>query len=412
MTARRGEGVYTAFARLKYPDGTTTDATADFTYDSSQPADGSVTAAAGVSTITLSWSGFSDNGTGIARNEVHGGQGGIAPRCSKGEPVWSGTATSTSFSGLLGELHSYRVCAVDRAGHRSSGSVARATPDTESDPPVVSAIQLDDGSGWTGDREVMLTAVVSDASGVAGVCTTEGNSCTNYVPWTPPVPVELSGGSDDKTLHVYFEDIHGNRTPSAESAKVTFDNTRPDNGEVAFEPREGAAAISWSGFSDAHSELASYRAVWAEDRAPATATRAPSRTRAATLPCLSAVCRRVSATACGCAPSTSWVGCPPEPRRGRPSRASTMHPSSPTSPWATAPSTGGAGRGCPSTPPTPPASTRCASKSAPPRRAACGAASTSSSSSPWRAGRRAPARCTCGSKTPRATARPAPPRPR
>ena len=79
--------------------------------------------------IALSWSGFSDRGSGIARYVLMSTTARSAPaNCTSGTPTYSGTATSFAHTRLTGgTVYRYRLCAVDNAGNFSAGVTGQAT---------------------------------------------------------------------------------------------------------------------------------------------------------------------------------------------------------------------------------------------------------------------------------------------
>jgi parallel beta-helix repeat protein len=104
-----------------------------FWIDATPPVDGGLTAVAGSAQVQLTWSGFKDATSGLApatpyRLVVKVG-GAPARRCTSGTQIFSGTAQSFGHQGLTkGLTYYYRLCAVDRAGNTSSGTVKSARP--------------------------------------------------------------------------------------------------------------------------------------------------------------------------------------------------------------------------------------------------------------------------------------------
>jgi hypothetical protein len=79
--------------------------------------------------LSLSWSGFSDAGAGLASYKVVYGTTSTASACASGTTGYSGTATSTTIGGLTAGTPIYvRVCAVDAVGNTSTGKTDTATP--------------------------------------------------------------------------------------------------------------------------------------------------------------------------------------------------------------------------------------------------------------------------------------------
>ncbi|HPP64899.1 MAG TPA: fibronectin type III domain-containing protein, partial [Candidatus Paceibacterota bacterium] len=96
------------------------------------PTNGTLTATPGNQQISLSWSGFSDSGSGLATTNTYKlvYQTGSSPSsCSVGTQIYLGTNTSYTHTGLTnGTTYYYRVCAYDAVGNISTGATTYATP--------------------------------------------------------------------------------------------------------------------------------------------------------------------------------------------------------------------------------------------------------------------------------------------
>lgn len=96
--------------------------------DTTAPTNGTLSATAGNSQVSLSWSNFSDSG-GIASYKLVYSTVSSPSSCSTGTQIYSGTNTSYTHTGLTnGTTYYYRVCATDNAGNTSSGAIASAIP--------------------------------------------------------------------------------------------------------------------------------------------------------------------------------------------------------------------------------------------------------------------------------------------
>jgi fibronectin type 3 domain-containing protein len=97
--------------------------------DTIGPTNGTLTATPGDTQVTLDWTGFMDAGSGIESYKVVYAKGSVPLSCSVGTVIYSGTALSTTHTGLTnGTKYGYRVCAKDKAGNVSTGATATATP--------------------------------------------------------------------------------------------------------------------------------------------------------------------------------------------------------------------------------------------------------------------------------------------
>ncbi len=149
-TLPSGDGTKTVYAWYKDAAGNvSTTASASILLDQTPPTNGTLTANAGSGQVALSWSGFSDGGSGLASTNTYKlmfSTGGFpAASCTSGTQLLLGTATSFTHTGLTnGTTYSYRVCAFDAAGNVSTGATASDTPEgsgglsfTFTDDPLV-----------------------------------------------------------------------------------------------------------------------------------------------------------------------------------------------------------------------------------------------------------------------------------
>ncbi len=117
-------GLRTVYLWLKDGAGNVSGpAIAQVLYDATAPAGGVLNAVAGPGSATLTWGGFSDPGTGVARYRLVYATGGTpASYCTSGIELYAGTGTSFEITGLLKAVsYGFRVCATDGAGNTSAG---------------------------------------------------------------------------------------------------------------------------------------------------------------------------------------------------------------------------------------------------------------------------------------------------
>ena len=224
--------------------------------DRVRPENGTLTAQHGIGSATLSWSGFSDDASGLDSYAVYYADGRRAPRCD-GTPLWTGTATTATVGNLpIGEHASFRVCAVDVAGNLSTGVTATVLPAAELDAPVGS-ITVEGGTGWTRFRQVYLEPSATDASDVTHVCLSHEDTCDDWDPLRSRMRWTLPPNEGVHTVNAWFKDEWGN-VSAPTSVDVGYDRTDPSTGSLTVTPGNGAASLSWSGFSDAHSGPVTY----------------------------------------------------------------------------------------------------------------------------------------------------------
>lgn len=99
------------------------------------PTDGTLTVTPGNYQNSLSWSGFSDTGSGLAATNTYKvvflTTGAPNAACSNGTQVYLGSGTSTIHTSLTGgTTYYYRVCAYDAVGNISNGATNNGVPTT------------------------------------------------------------------------------------------------------------------------------------------------------------------------------------------------------------------------------------------------------------------------------------------
>src|SRR5204863_108222 len=131
-TLASGDGSKTVYAWYKDAAGNvSTIAAASILLDQTAPSNGSAAALPGSSQVTVSWSGFTDAGSGLATTNPYKLVSSTIdfPASCSGTPLFSGSQTSFTHSSLTnGTTYFYRLCATDNAGNTSTGITASATP--------------------------------------------------------------------------------------------------------------------------------------------------------------------------------------------------------------------------------------------------------------------------------------------
>jgi hypothetical protein len=231
-------------------------------FDNVKPTNGTLSAVGSSGQVALSWSGFNDVNSGIIGYRVVFAAGNSAPTsCLAGTSVYNSTGLSVTHPGLTnGTTYSYRACAVDSAGNVSTGSTAQARPASEYNPPTGS-VTLNANAAFTGATTVTVATSASDASGVVSMCISNTTSCTSFSAFSASKSFTLASGAGLKTVRVWLRDGQNNTTTTPLSDTITLDNVKPTDGSVSASMGGGTVSLSWSGFSDSLSGIASYKVV-------------------------------------------------------------------------------------------------------------------------------------------------------
>jgi hypothetical protein len=266
-TLATGDGAKTVTVWLRDSLGNTHTASAaprdTIILDGTPPVNGTATFVTGSAGREVRWGGFSDATSGIASYRVVAASGTTPPAsCAVGTVVYEGIGTAVAdLTQTGGAPFSYRVCALDRAGHTSTGAALIGTALPETNPPTGS-ITLNAGAAWTRTTGVTVAIDATDASAITGMCISEAATCTTFVTYATSKAFTLSSTNGAKTVRVWLRDQWGNTTPTPLAAQIGLDSVLPTNGSVTASVNATTVNLAWSGFSDATSGVASYRVVF------------------------------------------------------------------------------------------------------------------------------------------------------
>lgn len=257
------------------PGGRRVLATATVALDRQAPTPGAATAEGAPASIRVSWAPATDTGAGVAAHALHVAPGVTAPDCDSGAaPAWTGGPDATEALLALPEptVHAVRLCITDAVGNTAAAPLLRATPLPDTAPPTVHRLVLSGGQPAITTREVRLEGEVVDPSGAIQVCASEtaagAADCRAWRSWASGMAVDLADVDGPHTLRLWFRDRYGNTTDAVERS-VLVDRTGPRDGTVAGTDVGGEVVLSWSGFTDLHSEVVAYVVKTAPTWAPA-----------------------------------------------------------------------------------------------------------------------------------------------
>ncbi len=239
------------------------------TVDQGAPTMGTLTTTAGDGEISLAWGGFREGGSGLDTYILTASQTGYpGASCTDSTEVYNGTATTTTHTGLTnGDEWYYRLCAVDAVGNVAPGIVARGTAAPELEGPTGTIVAAG-GADWTSAQPVPVAITASDASAITEMCLGRVANCWDYVPFAETATVNLGGGVSQRTVYLYLKDEWGN-IAGPYTDTVGLDTRAPTRGSLSATRGNQQVALSWGGFRDAGSGVASYKVVGAVGSAPA-----------------------------------------------------------------------------------------------------------------------------------------------
>ncbi len=247
---------------------TSAPAVAAIGYDIEAPSLPIVTSSTSSGAVALSWSGVTDNLSGVAENIVVMVEGARPPsRCTLGTEIYRGADTSASATGLTdGTAYSFRVCSVDAAGNISTGGAAVAMPlaGGASGPSLV----INDGAARTSNRMATLTI---DGDGANYMCIGTSNKCRKWTPVLDTLTYRLPGRQGEVMLYAFFADA--SLTPVSLAAdSIIVDTRKAVDGVMTVTKGNQALDLSWTDAKDLLSGVASYVVVQEVNSTTAPAT--------------------------------------------------------------------------------------------------------------------------------------------
>ncbi len=172
-------------------------------FDWLSPRNGTAAATVDGTTISLSWSGFTEDVSSIAAYVVVRGDDYAPESCAEGEEVGRGLFTELDVEDLAPGRHGFRVCAVDAAGNISSGDTVRATVEAPETPPIVVDFSAAGGATTVCDRDVELRLTATGASDITRMCIDKNDECRVWIAYNDQPTWRLSAGAGTKTLHAW-----------------------------------------------------------------------------------------------------------------------------------------------------------------------------------------------------------------
>lgn len=122
------DGVQTVKVWFKDSNGNTVMVEDSIRVDATAPSAGTLTATPGSGSVSLSWTGITDTGSGLHSYKlVYSSTANPGSKCETGTVLYSGTNTSFSHTSLPAGNHYYRLCARDNLGTMSAGVTKKAT---------------------------------------------------------------------------------------------------------------------------------------------------------------------------------------------------------------------------------------------------------------------------------------------
>ena len=284
FTLSTGDGSKTLFAWYKDGGGNVSPtASASINLDQTAPVSGSLLTTVSGTQISLSWAGFSDAGSGVNPSSyklVFSTTGSPAANCATGTVLAGGAANTFVHLGLsVGTTYYYRACASDNVGNVATGATATGTLTVLGSGPSGSMV-INGNAPFTNSLNVTANLSASAGAGINGYwlsfsSTPPFATDTGWVAVIPTtsfsasVPYTLVFTTDGtKSLFAWFKDVAGN-VSAVSSDTIVLDRTTPNNGTLTANGSLAQVALTWAGFSDVGSGIASYTLIHSTTSLPA-----------------------------------------------------------------------------------------------------------------------------------------------
>jgi hypothetical protein len=258
------------YVRFRDPWGNTSDAVSDtIIFDTTAPTNASaVTTTPTTGSVCVSFTPGTDAHSGFASTRAMRAAGTAPTSCAAGTLAWESTGSTGCDTGVTdGTVYGYRLCTVDAAGNRSTGTTFTETPRPETTAPT-GTVSAQGGATWTRSRSVTLALSASDESGVSTACASEASTCTSYATYAATRSFSLGTAQGTHTVNVWFKDAWGNVSSPPASDSIGLDSVAPVVGTINATGSDSRVDLSWSGFTDATSGIASYTLVGSTTTTP------------------------------------------------------------------------------------------------------------------------------------------------
>jgi MYXO-CTERM domain-containing protein len=118
------------------------------------------------------------------------------------------------------------------------------------------------GAAWTNNTAVQVSFNTPDGANQVCVSNTSTDCSSSSTAWVSssgasPLAHTLTSGSGTKTVYIKFRDAAAPSTITSYTDTIGLDTARPVNGTVSVVAASEQVTLSWSGYSDARSGLAS-----------------------------------------------------------------------------------------------------------------------------------------------------------
>lgn len=148
----------------------------------------------------------------------------------------------------------------DSAG-RAASPLDRRMDRADAPTEVVAGASVTIAGGATGTKSAAVTLTLA-ATDATEMCLSNTTSCTAWTTFATSASWSLTSGKGTKTVYAWFRDGAGTLSDVV-SDTIVVDTTKPTNGTASASGADGAATVSWTGFSDSGAGISSFTLVQA-----------------------------------------------------------------------------------------------------------------------------------------------------
>ncbi len=223
-----------------------------------------IVAASGNSQITITWDAAP---AATSYNIYWSSTSGVTT--ATGTKISDISTTSYTHTGLTnGTTYYYSVTSTNSYGESVESYEISSAPGSSDATPPTGSITINNNAVYTTSTDITLSLSSSSTRGISQMCLSNTTTCSLWEPYTTSKSWTLTTGDGMRFVYAWFKDSAGTSNTTPYFASITLDTTPPTDGTLTATVGDAQILLSWSGFSDATSEIGGYKLVYSTISTP------------------------------------------------------------------------------------------------------------------------------------------------